>query len=114
MTDDQLISFAERFVVSCEKIALALEGLHETYRRQYDQTYPASRPVRDAVVTRVPSEEDRIKESHGGEGNLEIGDWLSDIEEEEESNEFIGVREREWLDAQKREGAEQRAEKPVG
>ena len=100
MTDDQLNSFAERFVLSFEKLALALEGLNETYRRQYASQYPERREVREAVVTRVQSEEDRIREAQGA-SSRPLSAWLSEVEDEEEEAEFIGVREREWLDAQR-------------
>jgi hypothetical protein len=100
MTDDQLNSFTERFVLSFEKLALALEGLNETYRRQYASQYPERREVREAVVTRVQSEEDRIREAQGA-SSKPLSAWLSEVEDEEEEAEFIGVREREWLDAQR-------------
>ena len=111
MTDDQLNAFAERFVLSFEKIGAALEGLNETYRRHYERSYPERREVREAVVTRVQTEEDRIREAQGS-SSKPLDQWLSDVEDEEEGHEFVGVREREWLDAhaqvpQKREGDEQ-------
>lgn len=100
MTDDQLSAFAERFVLSFEKIAAALEGMDETYRRHLDKLYPERREVREALITRVPNEEDRLREAQGSSGQP-LDQWLSEVEDEEEGNEFIGVREREWLDAQK-------------
>lgn len=113
MTDDQLNSFTERFIASFEKIAGALEGLNETYRRQYEKQYPERRETREAVITRVPSEEDKIREAQGG-GDQPLADWLSEVEDEEQESQFIGVRERAWLDAQdaqKREGGDEGAEK---
>jgi len=106
MTDDQINSFVERVVLSFESIASALEGLNETYRRHFEKLYPERKEVREAIVTRVPSEEDRIREAHGNTGEP-LDEWLSDVEREEEQEEDIGVREREWLDAQRR-GAAQR------
>jgi hypothetical protein len=93
MTPDQLRSFCERFVVSFEKIAVALEGLNDTHKRIYERQFPQRSEVREAVVTRVPTEEDRIRETQGA-SNVPIGDWLADIEEEEEN---IGFREQEWI-----------------
>lgn len=113
MTDDQLNAFVERFVLSFEKIALALEGLDETYRRHLDKLYPERKDRREAVVTRVKTEEDRIREAQGADGKP-LDQWLSEVEDEEQEREFAGVREREWLDAhtpvtagQKREGDSQ-------
>ena len=99
MTPDQLNSFCERFVVSFEKIAFALEGLNETYRQIYEKQFPERREVREAVVSRVPTEEDRIREAQGA-SNMSIGDWLSDIAEQEDN---IGVREREWIETHPQE-----------
>jgi hypothetical protein len=101
MTDDQLNAFVERFALSFEKIAGALEGLNETYRRHYEKLYPERKEVREAVVTRVQNEEDRIREAQGASVQP-LNRWLSDVEDEEAESEFVGVREREWLDAQKR------------
>jgi hypothetical protein len=104
MTDDHLISLVERLVVSQERLATALEGLNETYRRHYDRQYPERRQVRDAVVTRVPTEEDRLREAQGGSATRPLSEWLSEVQDEEEESEYIGVRERDWLSAQGREG----------
>lgn len=89
-----------RLVLSFEKMARALDGLNETYKRHYAKEYP-DRPFREAVVTRVPTEEDKIREAQGAGGNS-IDKWLSDLEDEEEQEreQDIGVRERQWLDAQ--------------
>jgi hypothetical protein len=105
MTDDQLDSYVERFVLSFEKIAAALGGLSETYRRHYEKLYPERHEVREAVVTRVQTEEDRIREAHGA-SNAPLSSWLSEVEDEEAEGSFAGIRERAWLDAQKREERE--------
>jgi hypothetical protein len=110
MTDDQMNAFVERFVLSFEKIGTALEGLDETYRRHLDKLYPARAERREAVVTRVQTEEDRIREAQGSSAKP-LDQWLSEVEEEEEEREYIGVRERVWLDGQKRKQTE---EKPAG
>jgi hypothetical protein len=109
MTDDQLNAFADRFISSFEKIAAAMEGLNETYRRHLEKLYPEPKPYREAVVTRVQTAEDKIREAHGA-GVQPLDQWLSEVQDEEEQNEFIGVREREWLSGQKREGDNEEAE----
>lgn len=95
----QLLSLAERYLISQERIAAALEGLNETYRRAFERQYPQRKEVRDAVITRVPNEEDRLREAQGGSEARTLADWLSEVEDEEEEGEYIGVREREWLNA---------------
>ena len=81
MTDDQMNAFVERFVLSFEKIGTALEGLDETYRRHLDKLYPARAERREAVVTRVQTEEDRIREAQGSSAKP-LDQWLSEVEEE--------------------------------
>jgi hypothetical protein len=108
MTEDQQNAFVERFVLSWEKLAAALEGLNETYRRQFEKHHPERPQRREAVVSRVQTEEDRLREAQGA-STQPLNDWLSEVEDEEEGREFVGVREREWLDAhpgQKPEKAE--------
>lgn len=105
MTDDQMSALAERLVMSFEKIAVALEGLDVTYRRHYEKLYPERKEIRDAVVSRVPTEEDRIREAHGA-SDKPVTEWLNDIEREEEDAQDVGVRERQWLEAQGRAGQE--------
>jgi len=102
MTDDQLNAFVDRFALSFEKIAAAMEGLNETYRRHYERLYPERTQVREAVVTHVPTEEDKIREAQGA-SDQPLEDWLTDIQGEEEQVQFAGVREREWLAAKRRE-----------
>jgi hypothetical protein len=98
MSDDQLNAFVERFVVSFEKLGAALEGLNETYRRHFERLYPERPLRREAVVTRVPTEEDRLREAQGADSKP-LDRWLSEVEDEEQEREFVGVREREWIDA---------------
>jgi hypothetical protein len=99
MIDGRMLSLAERLVLSFEKMASALEGLNETQRRSFAKQFPERGEIREAVVSRVPTAEDRIRESQGASGTS-LDEWLSGIEEE--SEEDIGVREREWLEGQKR------------
>ena len=102
MTDDQLIAIADRFLLSFEKMAVALGGLNETYRQHYEKLYQEHREAKEAIVTRVRNEEDRIREAQGSTDES-LDAWLSEVEGEEEESGFTGVREREWLNAQKRE-----------
>jgi hypothetical protein len=108
MTEDQQNAFIERFVLSWEKIAAALDGLNETYRRQFETHHPQRPQRREAVVSRAQTEEDRIREAQGA-SNQPLNDWLSEVEDEEEGREFVGVREREWLDAHGQEPEESKA-----
>src|SRR5271170_1332486 len=101
MSEDQF----ERLVLAWERIAKALEGLNDTDKKRLAKEYPRRRTVREAVVTRVKNEEDRLRE-HQGASNQPLNNWLSDIADEEDEEEFIGVREREFKARQRDAGAE--------
>ena len=91
MTED----FEERLVAAFEQIATALTGIYGTQEKQFAKQWPERKEAHEAVYSRVPTEEDRIREEHGAsDGSLK--DWLTFPEEEG----YIGEREREFLTAQ--------------
>jgi len=81
----------ERLVAAFENIANALMGIHETGQKQFAKQWPERGTARDAVKTRIPTEEDRIREKHGTSSES-IEEWLSTPEEK-----FFGNREREFI-----------------
>ena len=90
MTGDQ----EEQLVIAFEQIATALTGTRDTQKRQFDKQWPKRKKVREATYSRVPTEEDRIRENQGASsGSLE--DWLTPPD-----GEFIGEREKAYLKAQ--------------
>lgn len=94
MIEGQLLALAGRFVSAFERIAISLEGINETHRQQFQRQYPEKREVREAILSRVPSEEDRLREEQGA-SSQPIDEWLGELDEETKQD--IGVREREWL-----------------
>lgn len=86
-----------RLVVCFESLAQSMAGINATKQKEFAKQYPEAKPVRDAVVTRIPNEEDKILQAQGVDGTP-LEKWLSLPEEEE----FIGEREREYLEKQKR------------
>jgi hypothetical protein len=97
----QIVSLQDRFVLSFEKIASSLALIGETYQKQTAKQYPdRSGEIREAVVSRVPTQEDLVREAQGA-SNEPIGEWLSEVAEEEEED--IGTREREWLEREDRD-----------
>lgn len=75
---------SERISASLEKIAEALTRLavvaeHAAYRQ-----FPIKREAEDATITRLPTDEDKLRESLGDTG--------------ETFDEWIGLREQELLD----------------
>ena len=115
MQEERIAYAFERMAQAFERIAEALEGIDETKQREYAKRWPAPGERREAVVTHVPSEIDRIRAEHGA-SSKPIERWYSAIEDEDESEggaggeaktgpgreEFIGRREREFLAAQQR------------
>ena len=93
MREDQ----EERIVVSFEKIAVALEGLHDEAKRAGLRFWPQQREQREAIVTRVESDRDRELRLQGARRRSisEITDPVA--EEQEEDYEIIGERTRQYL-----------------
>lgn len=95
----------ERLVCAFENIAEALKGIDETQRQQFRKRWPDPKERREAIVTRVPTAEDLIREAHGGTSDEPIRNWL-DLPVEEE---WIGVREQEFNRSHSDAGAEEPA-----
>lgn len=81
--------YERRHVESQERIADVLEEFAKLFQQWFDKVYPQRPEVRDATITKVPSEEDKIRDIHG-----------PDVDEEE----FIGELEREIIN-QSRKGS---------
>ncbi len=93
MTEDR----EERLVVSFEKIANALGGLHEEVRKAGKQYWPEPRQQKEAVLSRVPTEEDRIRERQGIDDGMPIDEWLSALGDPEGEAGIVGERSRQWI-----------------
>jgi len=84
-----------RLVVAWERVASALEGLHEETKRAGKRFWPEPGQQREAVLTRVETEEDRAKKRLGlADESIPINEWL-DIGDTGE--EYIGERTAQWL-----------------
>src|ERR1700677_2485075 len=84
----------ERFVAAWEGIAKALEGLHDEAKRAGNRYWPCQREQREAIISRVETDEEREKKLQGA--------WRRTAEEitdpdAEEGDEVIGERPRQWL-----------------
>jgi hypothetical protein len=88
----------ERLVVSFERISEALEALSGTGKRFFDKQFPEPREHREAIISRIPTAEDKLKIEQGNTNNP-LGEWLSLDSEEEE----LGPRERAFLEVQAKE-----------
>ena len=91
MTKDQI----DRLVLAWDRIGIALEGLHEEIKRAGKRYWPEPGQQREVIVSRVLTEEDRIRERQGI--NIPIEQWLRNLPEPEEDPRIIGERSRQWL-----------------
>ena len=103
--DEELFA---RLVVSFEKIADALGDLCVIQKRRYDRDYPERKEPRDALVSRVKTDEDLAKERQGS-STEPIKEWFGGFEDPE----FVGVREKAFLEEQRR-NASAKAESEAG
>ena len=90
MNEDQ----QERLIVSFEKAASALEGIHEQLKHAGTRYWPEPKPQREPVVSRVPTEEDLIRERQGDTRKVSIEKWLN---LEDSDDPIIGERTAKWL-----------------
>jgi hypothetical protein len=83
----------ERLVVSWEGIAREIGEFNATLKQAIGKQWPEPRERRDAVISKLPTEEDKIKVQTGNTSGP-IEDWLGEFDPEEE----IGPREKEFLE----------------
>jgi len=77
----------ERLVVAFEKIATELGRANDTAIKAFEKQWPERKEFREAIVTRVPTEEDIIKENQGAS--------------DEPISEWIGFREKQYIEEKK-------------
>lgn len=100
MTEEQ----EERLVKSWEAIAAGLGVFNEIARSAISKQWPDPRERRDAVVSTLPTPEEKLK-AQTGNTTGPIEDWLGEFDGEEEP----GPREKEFLARQARKDARSKA-----
>ncbi len=97
--DDERISFFdnERIILAFEKIASALEGLHNEVSKAGKRYWPEPGQQKEAILSHVPTEEDRIRERQGIDDGKPIDEWLSDLGDPEGEAGIVGERSRQWI-----------------
>jgi hypothetical protein len=86
----------DRLVVAWELIAKSLGGIHEEISRAGKRFWPEPGQQKEAVLTRVETEEDRAKKRLGlADESIPINEWL-DLGDPE-SDAYIGERTAQWL-----------------
>ena len=79
----------ERLTLAFERIADSLVKLATLSENRFDKEYPAKKVPLDVTLTRIPNEEDRIREDQGATG--------------EPLEEWIGIREKEVIERAKQQ-----------
>jgi hypothetical protein len=100
-TNEELI---ERLVIAHERLAFAMESMRDELRRAGTRYWPQPREQREAVVTKVETDAERERKMQGAKRRT-ITDALDPNFDEEESDEIIGERTRQWLRDHPREQA---------
>lgn len=89
----------ERIATAFETIADTLDAMYKLQQERFDREYPTRFP-KDAVVTRLPTEEEKLARAQGATGESSLDEWMQ-----------IGPREREIIE-ESRKGAKPVIEKP--
>lgn len=98
--EDRIVVAFERLAEALTDMSHAVAGIYDIKQREFAKQYPA-REKREALVSRVPTDEDRIREQHGASDEPITG-WL-DIDRAGPIG-YIGRREHEFISKEK--GAE--------
>lgn len=85
----------ERLVIALERIASAFEGVCEEAKRAGVKFWPQQKEQREAVLTRVETDDEREKKMQGA--RRRTIDEIVDPNVEEAEEEYVGARTRQWL-----------------
>ncbi len=104
MTDEQqerLVKAFEDMADAARRIARSHEGLELSAKKAVDSLWPEPKQPRQAVVSHVQTEEEKLRERQQGT-EQSTPDWLN--------GDFIGERERAWIaEHPKEEPAQQKS-----
>jgi len=109
----------ERLVVSFEKIAVALGGLRDELSRAGKRFWPQPTGQKEAVVSRVETDEDRARKNLGlDDKSVSIDQWLAALGDPEADDiGIVGERSRQWIidhPPEKAEVADAGSQSPIG
>src|ERR1700741_1273520 len=93
---EESASREERAVVALEQIARGLTLAITLWERVVNHDYPVRTANRDATITRIPSEEDKLREDQGSTGEETVEAWTR------LGNEDLGPRERSVISQSKK------------
>ena len=107
--EERLVKAAEMFALASSVFATAIKGIHEEAKRVSNRLWPERTQLREAVVTRIPTAEDKAREEQGATDTRPVREWATSFGDDSESGPVIGTREREYLSRQ-----EKRPDTPPG
>jgi hypothetical protein len=97
-TKDEITEAKHDIVLAFERIASALEGLHEELQCAGNRYWPQPKEQKEAILGRVLTEEERIKKDRGNSDKIPIEEWLTNLGEHDDEEEgVVGDRSRQWI-----------------
>ena len=81
--EERMLDLLGGLALSFGRIADTLEGLNETAVKAGARFWPEHREPREPVISRPPTEEDKLREAHGQDGKS-LEEWLEIPEDERE------------------------------
>ncbi len=95
--DERMAAEMTQLAIAFKQIGGSLDRLAIVAERWYDKTYPEKVP-REATVTHVKSDADKLRESLGISGDESIEQWTTlGVEEDSQEENHIGPRERDLI-----------------
>jgi hypothetical protein len=103
---ERTVNALESLARSFDRIALTVEKFYSLAEKVYEKHYPQPKAIRDAVVHRKPTEEERIREEQGATGEA-LYEWLTGLgRREKEITETGSTKNAEAAEEESRRRAE--------
>ena len=93
--EDRMLDMLGELALSFGRIADALEGLNGTATKAGNKFWPEHKTPREPIITRTPTEEDKVREAQGQDTGKSLDEWLEIPPGERE---FVGFHERAFLE----------------
>lgn len=90
--EERLVASFERMAEAYDFMAGTLEAIAHTVALHHSKMFPAKTLAADATISRILTDEERLRQEQGQSGES-LKDWTT-LDEEEE----IGPREKAWLE----------------
>ncbi len=97
--DERMAAEMAQLVLAFKQIGGSLGRLAIVAEKWYDKTYPEKVP-REATVTHIKSDADKLRESLGISGDESLEQWTTLGETESVEEDHVGPRERDLIKRQ--------------